>query len=64
MMETGVIQMGQGLMSMDWQEQAKKYGMKNSSAVLKTIAAYIFEQGLSQLPIEIEDIFAASTLEL
>jgi 4,5-dihydroxyphthalate decarboxylase len=64
MMETGVIQMGQGLMSMDWQEQAKKYGMKNSKLVLQTIASYIYEQGLSQRPIQIEDIFAASTLEL
>jgi 4,5-dihydroxyphthalate decarboxylase len=64
MMETGVIGLNPGLKAMDWQDQAKKYGMKNSSAVLKTIAAYIFEQGLSQLPIEIEDIFAASTLEL
>jgi len=64
MLETGVIALSQGLKSMDWQDQAKKYGMKNSKAVLQTIAAYIFEQGLSQLPIEIEDIFAASTLEL
>ncbi|MEI7738688.1 MAG: hypothetical protein WCJ99_08140 [Betaproteobacteria bacterium] len=64
MMETGVIGLNQGLKAMDWQDQAKKYGMKNSKAVLQTIAAYIFEQGLSQLPIEIEDIFAASTLEL
>ena len=64
MLETGVIALSQGLKSMDWQDQAKKYGMKNSKTVLLTIAAYIYEQGLSQLPIQIEDIFAASTLEL
>ena len=48
----------------DLKRVLKKYGMKNSRLVLQTIASYIHEQGLSQRPIQIEDIFAASTLEL
>ena len=64
MMETGAIQLGAGVQSHLWQDQAKKYGMKESRSVLQTIARYIHEQGLSPEPIAIDDIFAPSTLEL
>jgi 4,5-dihydroxyphthalate decarboxylase len=64
MMETGALQLAQGSEAQAWQAQAKQYGMKNSKGVLETIAGYIHEQGLSASPIKIEDVFAASTLEL
>jgi 4,5-dihydroxyphthalate decarboxylase len=57
MMETGAIQLGAGVQSHLWQDQAKKYGMKESRSVLQTIARYIHEQGLSPEPIAIDDIF-------
>src|SRR6266581_1081344 len=40
------------------------YGFKASRAVLETIAQYVHEQGLSARRVELEEIFAASTLDV
>jgi 4,5-dihydroxyphthalate decarboxylase len=40
------------------------YGVKASRAVLETIARYVHEQGLSARRVELDEIFAASTLDL
>ena len=42
----------------------KSYGMKRSRFVLDTIASYVHEQGLTDRLISVEELFAASTLEL
>ncbi len=64
MMETGALQLADHAHLNAWQDQAKKYGMKSSKNVLETIARFIHEQGLSSKPVNIEDVFAPSTLEL
>jgi 4,5-dihydroxyphthalate decarboxylase len=40
------------------------YGVKAARAVLETITQYVHEQGLSERRVGIEEIFAASTLDL
>ena len=40
------------------------YGFRAARPVLATIARYVHEQGLSARPVELEEIFAASTLDL
>jgi 4,5-dihydroxyphthalate decarboxylase len=40
------------------------YGVKASRAVLETITQYVHEQGLSTRHVELEEIFAPSTLDL
>ena len=40
------------------------YGFKASRAVLETIAQYVHEQGLSERPVKLEEIFVASTLDM
>jgi 4,5-dihydroxyphthalate decarboxylase len=40
------------------------YGFKAARLVLSTIAQYVHEQGLSTRPVELEEIFAPSTLDV
>jgi 4,5-dihydroxyphthalate decarboxylase len=40
------------------------YGFKASRAVLETIAQYVHEQGLSTRQVKVEELFAASTLDV
>jgi len=40
------------------------YGFKASRAVLETIAQYVHEQGLSVRQVKLEELFAASTLDM
>jgi hypothetical protein len=40
------------------------YGFKAAQPVLATIAQYVHEQGLCARPVALEEIFAASTLDL
>ena len=40
------------------------YGFKASRAVLETIAQYVHEQGLSARQVKVEELFAASTLDM
>ena len=40
------------------------YGFKASRAVLETIAQYVHEQGLSERRVKLEEVFAASTLDM
>jgi 4,5-dihydroxyphthalate decarboxylase len=40
------------------------YGFKASRAVLETIAQYVHEQGLSARQVGLEEMFAASTLDV
>jgi 4,5-dihydroxyphthalate decarboxylase len=40
------------------------YGFKASRAVLETIAQYVHEQGLSARQVMLEEMFAASTLDV
>jgi len=40
------------------------YGFKASRAVLETIAQYVHEQGLSERLVKLEEVFAASTLDM
>jgi len=42
----------------------KAYGMRASRPVIETIAQYVFEQGLTDRRVEIEELFAPSTLEV
>src|SRR5262249_58136814 len=40
------------------------YGFKASRAVLETMAQYVHEQGLSARQVKLEELFAASTLDM
>jgi 4,5-dihydroxyphthalate decarboxylase len=42
----------------------KAYGMKASRSVIETIAQYVFEQGLTDRKVEVEELFAPSTLAI
>lgn len=42
----------------------KAYGMKASRVVIDTIAQYVYEQGLTDRKVGVEDLFAPSTLEI
>ena len=42
----------------------KAYGMEASRPVIETIAQYVFEQGLTDRKVEVEELFAPSTLEV
>lgn len=46
------------------QADPKAYGVKASRTVVETIAGYVHEQGLTDRRVEVEEIFAASTLEV
>ena len=46
------------------QEDPKAYGMKASRKVIETIARYVFEQGLTERLVALEEMFAASTLDI
>jgi len=59
--DTGLIDpVGQKGLSAD----PKAYGMKASRGVIETIAQYVHEQGLSDRRVSVEELFAASTLEV
>lgn len=40
------------------------YGIKDNTAMLKTLIDYSYEQKLAPHKVKLEDIFAASTLDL
>jgi 4,5-dihydroxyphthalate decarboxylase len=42
----------------------KAYGMKASRHVIETISQYVFEQGLTDRKVGVEELFAPSTLEI
>ena len=42
----------------------KSYGMKSSRTVVETIARYVHEQGLTDRVVQVEEMFAPSTLEV
>jgi len=42
----------------------KAYGMKSSRTVVETIARYVHEQGLTDRVVQVEEMFAPSTLEV
>ncbi len=46
------------------QQDPKAYGMKASRRVLETIAQYVHEQGLTQRRVEVDEVFAPSTLDI
>ena len=46
------------------QGDPKAYGMKASRKVIETIAQYVHEQGLTERKVAVEEMFAASTLEV
>lgn len=45
-------------------QDAKAYGVRQSRPVLERLTRYLNEQGLTQRPVAIEELFAPSTLEL
>jgi 4,5-dihydroxyphthalate decarboxylase len=61
-LETGLLDAGvQRTLA---REDPLAYGVKASRAVLETITQYVHEQGLSARRVELDEIFAASTLDL
>ncbi len=46
------------------QRDPKSYGMKSSRPVVETIARYVHEQGLTDRVVQVEEMFAPSTLEV
>ena len=46
------------------QEDPKAYGMKASRKVIETIARYVHEQGLSERLVGVDELFAASTMDV
>ncbi len=46
------------------QGDPKAYGMKASRKVIETISQYVHEQGLTERRVAVEEMFAASTLEV
>ncbi len=40
------------------------YGIKGARRELETIAQYVHEQGLTERPVKLEDVFAASTMDV
>ncbi len=42
----------------------KAYGIKASRPVIETISAYVHEQGLTDRRVAVEELFAASTLDV
>ena len=46
------------------QADPKAYGIKASRRVIETISQYVHEQGLTERRVAIEELFAASTLEV
>jgi len=46
------------------QEDPKAYGMKASHKVIETIARYVHEQGLSERLVGVDELFAASTMDV
>lgn len=59
--ETGLID-GAGRAGL--QADPKAYGMKASRKVIETISQYVHEQGLTERRVAVEELFAASTLEI
>ena len=61
-LETGLIdpKMAQAAIDAD----PKCYGLKGSRKVVETITQYVYEQGLCARKVELEELFAASTMEL
>ena len=59
--ETGLVdtQVEHGLRA-----DPKAYGIKASRPVIETISSYVFEQGLTERRVEVEELFAASTLDV
>lgn len=59
--DTGLIDPAgrQGLLA-----DPKAYGMKASRQVIETISQYVHEQGLTERRVAVEEMFAASTLEV
>ena len=46
------------------QADPKAYGIQASRRVIETISQYVHEQGLTDRRVAIEELFAASTLEV
>lgn len=46
------------------QADPKAYGMKASRKVIETISQYVHEQGLTDRPVAVEELFAVSTLDI
>jgi 4,5-dihydroxyphthalate decarboxylase len=46
------------------QADPKAYGMKASRKVIETIAQYVHEQGLTERRVAVEELFAASTMDI
>jgi 4,5-dihydroxyphthalate decarboxylase len=40
------------------------YGVKSNKKVLETLAAYSYEQGLTPRRVELDEVYAPSTLDL
>jgi 4,5-dihydroxyphthalate decarboxylase len=60
--ETGLL--NPGVQRTLAEEDPLAYGVKASRAVLETITRYVHEQGLSARRVELDEIFAPSTLDL
>ncbi len=46
------------------QADPKAYGIKASRRVIETISQYVHEQGLTERRVAVEELYAASTLEV
>jgi len=60
-MDTGLIDPA---VQMAMHRDPKSYGMKASRPVVETIARYVHEQGLTDRVVQVEEMFAPSTLEV
>jgi 4,5-dihydroxyphthalate decarboxylase len=59
--DTGLID---GAAQAGLQADPKAYGMKASRNVIETISQYVHEQGLTERRVAVEELFAASTLDI